>query len=152
MIIVTQMCLGHVYIYPNPLGHTLRTFASIEYELGILIKDRGRLRKWFGEVSKCFHYITDGSGRVRNPMGDVMEVSEWREVKPMNLWKVRNAPERNKTLGGGAMGHSGPHGPTQPAHHGGAALEILYLGRFGEVESTSDSASPLSRFGGTSLG
>jgi hypothetical protein len=25
----------HVYIYPNLLGHTLKSFASIEYELGI---------------------------------------------------------------------------------------------------------------------
>jgi hypothetical protein len=122
MIIATQMCLGHVYIYPNPLGHTLKTYAYIEYEFGILIKERGRLQKWFGEVSKCFHYITDGSGRVQNPTSDVMEVSEWREVKPMYLWKVRNAPERNKTLGGGAMGHGGPHGPHPSQHTMGVRL------------------------------
>jgi hypothetical protein len=29
---------GHVYIYPNPMGNTLETFASIEYEFGIRSK------------------------------------------------------------------------------------------------------------------
>jgi hypothetical protein len=32
------------------LGHTFKSFASIEYEFGVLIKERGRLRKWFKEV------------------------------------------------------------------------------------------------------
>jgi hypothetical protein len=64
MIIATELCPGHVCIYPNPLGHTLKSFASIEYEYGVLIEERGRLRKWFREVSEWFHYITDGSGRV----------------------------------------------------------------------------------------
>jgi hypothetical protein len=43
MIISTERCPGHVYIYPNPLGHTLKSFASIEYEFGVLIEERGRL-------------------------------------------------------------------------------------------------------------
>jgi hypothetical protein len=38
--------------------------TSIEFEFGVLIEERGRLRKWFREVSKWFHYITDGSERV----------------------------------------------------------------------------------------
>jgi hypothetical protein len=71
MIIATEWYPGHVYIYLNPMGHTLKSFASIEYEFGVLIKERGRLQKWFGEVSKWFCYITDGSGRVRNPTGDI---------------------------------------------------------------------------------
>jgi hypothetical protein len=29
---------GHVYIYPNPMGHTLKSFASIEYEFDIRLK------------------------------------------------------------------------------------------------------------------
>jgi ribosomal protein S19 len=29
---------GHVYIYPNPMGNTLESFASIEYEFGIRSK------------------------------------------------------------------------------------------------------------------
>jgi hypothetical protein len=29
---------GHVYIYLNPLGHTLKSFMSIEYEFGIRSK------------------------------------------------------------------------------------------------------------------
>jgi hypothetical protein len=43
MIIATELCSGHAYIYPNPLGHTLKSFASIEYEFGVLIKERRRL-------------------------------------------------------------------------------------------------------------
>jgi hypothetical protein len=50
MIIATEMCPGHVYIYPIPLGHTLKSFASIEYEFSVLIEERGRLLKWFGDV------------------------------------------------------------------------------------------------------
>jgi hypothetical protein len=53
------------------MGHTLKSFASIEYEFDVLIEERGRLQKWFGEVSEWFHYITVGSGRVRNPTGDI---------------------------------------------------------------------------------
>jgi hypothetical protein len=33
MTIISEVS-GHVYIYPNPLGHTLKSFASIEYEFG----------------------------------------------------------------------------------------------------------------------
>jgi hypothetical protein len=43
MIIAIEVCPGHVYIYLNPLGHTLKSFASIEYEFGVLIEERGRL-------------------------------------------------------------------------------------------------------------
>jgi hypothetical protein len=71
MIISKEWCPGHVYIYPNPMGHTLKSFASIEYQSGVLIEERGRLRKLFGEVSEWFHYITDGSRRVRNPTSDI---------------------------------------------------------------------------------
>jgi hypothetical protein len=35
MIIAIEMCPGHVYIYPNPLGHILKSLASIEYEFGV---------------------------------------------------------------------------------------------------------------------
>jgi hypothetical protein len=76
MIIAKELCLGHVYIYPNPLGHTLKSFASIEYEFGVLIEEIGRLQKWFEEVSECFHCITDGSERVQNFIGDIKKVSE----------------------------------------------------------------------------
>jgi hypothetical protein len=62
---------GRVYIYPNPLGYTLKSFVSIEYEFGVLIEERGILQKWFGEVSEWFHYITDDSRRVQNPNGDI---------------------------------------------------------------------------------
>jgi hypothetical protein len=46
------------------MGHTLESFASIEYEFGVLIEDRGRLQKWFREVSEWFHYIMASSDRV----------------------------------------------------------------------------------------
>jgi hypothetical protein len=55
-----RACL-HIY---QPIGHTLKSFASIEYEFGVLIEERGRLRKWFSEVSEWFHYIMNGSRRV----------------------------------------------------------------------------------------
>jgi hypothetical protein len=64
MIISTELCPGHVYIYPNPIGHTLKIFVSIEYESGVLIEERGILQKWFKEVLKWFHYIMDDSRRV----------------------------------------------------------------------------------------
>jgi hypothetical protein len=76
MIIAMELCLGHVYIYLNQLGHTLKSFASIEYEFGILIEERGRLQKWFSEVSEWFHYITNGFGRVQNPTVDIKKVPE----------------------------------------------------------------------------
>jgi hypothetical protein len=52
MIIAMESYPGHVYIYPNPLGQTLKSFVSIEYEFGVLIKERGRLQKWFEKVSE----------------------------------------------------------------------------------------------------
>jgi hypothetical protein len=76
MIIATELCLGHAYIYLNPLGHTLKSFASIEYEFRVLIEERGRLQKWFGEVSEWFCYITDGSRRVQNSTSDTKKVSK----------------------------------------------------------------------------
>jgi hypothetical protein len=71
MIIATEWCPGHVYIYPNPMSHTLKSFTSIEYEFGVLIEERGRLQKWIGEILEWFHYITDGAKRVQNPTGDI---------------------------------------------------------------------------------
>jgi hypothetical protein len=32
---------AHVYRYPNSLGHTLKSFASLEYEFGMRSKERG---------------------------------------------------------------------------------------------------------------
>jgi hypothetical protein len=64
MIISMEMYSGHVYIYPNPLGHTLKSFASIEYEFGVLIERERETPKVVREVSEWFHYITDGSEMV----------------------------------------------------------------------------------------
>jgi hypothetical protein len=41
MIIATELCPGRVYIYLNPMGHTLKIFVSIEYEFGIRSKREG---------------------------------------------------------------------------------------------------------------
>jgi hypothetical protein len=49
MIIAIEMCPGHVYIYPNPLGHTLKSFASIEYEFGIRSQREGDSKSCSGK-------------------------------------------------------------------------------------------------------
>jgi hypothetical protein len=76
MIIDTEMCPGHVCIYSNPMGHTLKSFTSIEYEFGIRSKREGDSESGSGEVSEWFHYIMVGSGRARNPTGDIWQVLE----------------------------------------------------------------------------
>jgi hypothetical protein len=40
---------GHVYIYSNPLGHTLKSFASIEYKFGIRLKREGDSKSGSGK-------------------------------------------------------------------------------------------------------
>jgi hypothetical protein len=50
MIIATEMCLGHSNIYPNPMGHTLKSFASIEYEFGIRSKREGDPKSGSGSL------------------------------------------------------------------------------------------------------
>jgi hypothetical protein len=49
MIIATEMCSGHVYIYPNPMGHTLKSFTSIEYKFGIRSKREGDSKSGLGK-------------------------------------------------------------------------------------------------------
>jgi hypothetical protein len=40
---------GHVYIYLNPMGHTLKSFASIEYEFGTISKREGDSESGLGK-------------------------------------------------------------------------------------------------------
>jgi hypothetical protein len=49
---------GHVYIYPNPFDHMLKSFTSIKYKYGI------KYRKGYSDskVSEWFHYIIVGFG------------------------------------------------------------------------------------------
>jgi hypothetical protein len=47
LIIVVEVS-KHVYIYPSPLGHTLKGVASIEYEFGKLIREREHSEGVFG--------------------------------------------------------------------------------------------------------
>jgi hypothetical protein len=49
MIIVMEECSDNVYIYLNPLGHTLKSFASIEYEFGIRSKGEGDFESGLGK-------------------------------------------------------------------------------------------------------
>jgi hypothetical protein len=49
MIIATELCLGHFYIYLNPMGHTLKSFTSIEYEFGIRSKREGDSESGLGK-------------------------------------------------------------------------------------------------------
>jgi hypothetical protein len=86
---------GPVYIYLNPLGHTLKIFASLEYGFCMRSKREG------GSKSGLRKY-RNGSERVQNPCDDIMEVSEWKKVNLIYLWKVRNTPERETP--GGAHG------------------------------------------------
>jgi hypothetical protein len=49
MIIATEKCSGHVYIYLNPMGQTLKSFASIEYEFGIRSEREGDSKSGLGK-------------------------------------------------------------------------------------------------------
>jgi hypothetical protein len=44
----------HVYIYPNPLGHTLKSFASIEYEFGMRSNLEGDSKSGLGKSPNGF--------------------------------------------------------------------------------------------------
>jgi hypothetical protein len=44
----------HVYIYPKPLGHTLKSFASIEYEFGMRSKREGDSKSGLGKSLNGF--------------------------------------------------------------------------------------------------
>jgi hypothetical protein len=61
-------------MYPNPLGHTLKSSTTVEYV--VLDQREKRLQKWFGEVSKWFQYIIVGFKMVQKPTIDIWEVSK----------------------------------------------------------------------------
>jgi hypothetical protein len=88
---------GHVYIYSNPLGHTLKGLASIEYELGIRSKGERDSKsgcrsvkmvpiyhRWFQKGPKPYRrYI----GRCRKKLGQTglfIGSLKWSG----RLWKV----------------------------------------------------------------
>jgi hypothetical protein len=77
---------GHVYIYPNLLDHTLKSFTSIEYEFGMRTKREGTLK-----VVHC-------SRRVCNPTGEISIFIESPE------YTGRSNHQRWTTMG------LGPHG------------------------------------------
>jgi hypothetical protein len=87
MIIAVEICLGmSTYIQTHWVTH-LRVSRLSNMSL-VLYQRKRETPKVGREVLECFHYITDGSGRVRNPGDDIMEVSEWKKVKPMYLWEL----------------------------------------------------------------
>jgi hypothetical protein len=55
LIIVVEVS-EHVYIYLNPLGHTLKGVASIEYKFGKLIRERGHSKGVCGSLRMVPQY------------------------------------------------------------------------------------------------
>jgi hypothetical protein len=58
---------GHVYLYPNPLGHTLKSFASLKYDFSIRPKERGDSKSGLGKSLNGFsisRLVLDGSGTL----------------------------------------------------------------------------------------
>jgi hypothetical protein len=62
---------GHVYIYLNPLGHTLKSFASIEYKFDIRSKREGDSQSGLEKSLNGSTISRMVSGRVQNPTGDI---------------------------------------------------------------------------------
>jgi hypothetical protein len=63
-VIATEMCPGHVYIYPNPLVHTLKSFVSTEYEFGTGSKREGDSKSGSGKsrnASTISRMVPEGS-------------------------------------------------------------------------------------------
>jgi hypothetical protein len=88
---------GHVYIYPNPMGHTLKSFASIEYEFGIRSKRE--------EDSKS------GPGKSQN--GSIVSwlVPEGSKNLPMIYGKVPEEIWSNRSIYGmSGIDQKGPEG------------------------------------------
>jgi hypothetical protein len=83
---------GHVYIYLNPLGHTLKSFASIEYEFDIRLERQvdsksGSRKFWNGsniprldsQGSKTLPVIYRMVTEEIRSNGLFMESPEWTE-------------------------------------------------------------------------
>jgi hypothetical protein len=75
---------SHVYIYLNPLGHILKSFASLESEFGIRSKERGG--------SKI------GSGKSRNASINSRLVSEGSKTLPLIYRRYQNNIRSNKFI------------------------------------------------------
>jgi hypothetical protein len=75
---------GHVYIYPNPLGHILKSFASLESEFGIRSKERGD--------SKI------GLGKSQNASIISRLVSEGSKTLPLIYRRYQNKIRSNKFI------------------------------------------------------
>jgi hypothetical protein len=87
----------HVYIYLNPMGHTLKSFTSIEYEFGIRSKREGDFES--------------GLGKSRN--GSIISrlVPEWSETLPVIYRKVSEEIRSNRSIyGKSGMDQKGPEG------------------------------------------
>jgi hypothetical protein len=80
----------HVYIYPNPLGHTLESFASLEYEFNMRSKREGTPKvvggsigmvplyhEWFRNCPKPYRWYKGRVGTKLGQTGLFMESPEY---------------------------------------------------------------------------
>jgi hypothetical protein len=82
---------GHINIYLNPLGHTLKSFASTEYEFDIRSKRKGDSES--------------GSGKSRNGSTISLLNSEGSETLSVIYGKCHNEIRSNRFI----YGKSGVH-------------------------------------------
>jgi hypothetical protein len=103
---------GHVHIYPNPLGHTLKSFASFEYEFGIRSKREGDSERGLGKSrngSTILRMVPEGS---KIPSGDIMEVSESEIRSNWFIYGKSEIHQKGETLEGDAHGSGAAWGPS----------------------------------------
>jgi hypothetical protein len=76
----------HVYIYPNPMGHILKSFASIVYEFDIRLKREGDSK----------------SGSRKSQNGSIISrlVPEGSETLPVIYKKVSEEIRSNRSIYG----------------------------------------------------
>jgi hypothetical protein len=87
----------HVYIYPKPMGHTLKSFTSIEYEFGIRSKREGDFES--------------GLGKSRNASIISWLVPEGSETLSVIYRKVSEEIRSNRSIyGKSRMDQKGPEG------------------------------------------
>jgi hypothetical protein len=67
MIIATEMCPGHIYIYLNPMGHTLKSFAYMNMSLVLDQRERETLKVVCGSLGMVPLYhglVPEGSATL----------------------------------------------------------------------------------------
>jgi hypothetical protein len=82
---------GHFYIYPIPMGHTLQSFASTEYEFGIRSKREGNSKS--------------GSGKSWNGSNISLLDSDRSKTLPVIYRKVSEEIRSNRFIYGSPKGY-----------------------------------------------